>query len=106
MEFDTDEIIKVKIGNKLSRDYKSYKGTFAALVYNCIEKKALPGFHGEALVLSAKQGDKTLSVTLSGRRPDEELMGIMDIVLTNVSAFPEEGGKAQFSISIKQGEQR
>ena len=101
MQFDTDEIIKVKAGN-LSRNYKGYKGTFAALVYNCIHKRSLPGlYYEEDLVVDAKQENNTLSVTFSGTRPEKALMDIMDIALENASAFPVETGKAHFSINAK-----
>jgi hypothetical protein len=101
VKFNTDEIIKVKIGKKLNRNYKGYKGTFAALVFNSVEKKALPGLYEEGLVVGAEQKNKTLSLTLSGNRPDDALMEIMDIALRNASAFPQEGGRAHFSITIK-----
>ncbi|HPC02306.1 MAG TPA: hypothetical protein PKY58_08080 [Syntrophales bacterium] len=100
MQFDTDEIIQVRIGKSLSRNYAGYKGTFAALVYNSLEKKALPGFHEKGLVAGAEMENETLSLRLSGNRPDDALMEIMDIVLRNVSAFPREGGEARFSITI------
>jgi len=101
VKFKTDEIIRVKIGKTLNRNYKGYKGTFAALVYNSVEKKALPGLcYEEGLVVSAEQKNKTLSLTLSGNRPDDALMEIMDIALRNASAFPQEGGRAHFSITI------
>jgi len=101
VKLDTDEIIKVRAG-KLSRNYKAYKGTFFTMVYNCMEKKALPGFYfEETLVLGAEQKDKTLWVTISGSRCSGDLMDIMDIALRNSSAFPSGGGKAQFTINVK-----
>ena len=100
-QFDTDEIIKVKAG-KLSRNYKGYKGTFAALVYNCIHKRSLPGlFYEKDLVVDAKRKDNALSLTLSGNRPEKALMDIMDKALENSSAFPAETGGAHFSINVK-----
>ncbi len=103
-KYDTDEIIVVKAG-KLSRNYKAYKGTFAGLVYNCVEKKALPGFcYEEGLVAGAESGDSSvLSVTLTGRRTGKKLMEIMGLALENSSAFPVEGGKPKYSISVKGG---
>jgi hypothetical protein len=99
--FDKDEIIQVRAG-RLSRNYKGYKGTFAALVYNCIFKRALPGLYYEKdLVLDARQGTNTLSVTIAGARPEKALMDIMDIALENASAFPVETGEANFSINVK-----
>jgi len=103
-KFDTDEIITVKAG-KLSRKYKGYKGTFAGLVYNCMEKKELPGFCYEAGIVMEAGRDKTaLSLVIQGKRSGEELMGIMDIAMGNSSAFPVEKGKSQYSISIKGSE--
>jgi hypothetical protein len=96
-----EEIIKVKIGKTLNRNYKGYMGTFAALAYNSLEKKALPGLYEEGLVVRAERKDKTLSLTLSGKRPDDALMEIMDIALRNASAFPREGGRAHYSITVK-----
>lgn len=101
MEFGMDEIIEIRIGQSLRRNFKGYKGTFATLVYNSMEKKALPGFHEEGLVAGAEKENETLSLTLSGDHPDEVLMEIMNIALRNVSAFPQEGGEAHFSITIK-----
>jgi hypothetical protein len=98
---NTDEIIEVRIGRSLSRNYRGYKGTFATLAYNSMEKKALPGFHEKGLVAGAEKENETLSLRLSGNHPDEALMEIMDIALRNVSAFPQEGGVAHFSITIK-----
>jgi hypothetical protein len=100
-QFDTDEIIKVKAG-KLSRNYKGYKGTFAALAYNCIHKRALPGLYYEKdLIVGARQETNTLSVTISGCRPENALMDIMDIALENSSAFPVDTGEADFSINVE-----
>lgn len=100
MNFDTDEIIKVKTGKRLIRNYKGYKGTFASLIYSCVHKKALPGFHEKDLVLKAEQKDKILSITFSANHPEEVLMDMMDIALSNFSAFPVEEGRAHFSITI------
>lgn len=100
-KFDTDEIIKIKAG-KLSRSYKGYKGTFAGFVYNCIEKRELPGFcYEENMIVEAGHDKTALTLIISGKRSGEELMGIMDIAMGNSSAFPVEKGKAQYSISIK-----
>jgi hypothetical protein len=101
VKFKTDEIIRVKIGKTLNRNYKAYKGTFAVLAFNSVEKKALPGLYEEGLVVGAERKDKTLSLKLSGNRLDDALMEIMDIALRNVSAFPREGGRAHFSITIE-----
>jgi hypothetical protein len=103
-KYDTDEIIAVNAG-KLSRNYKAYKGTFAGLVYNCIEKKALPGFYYEEnLVAGAESRDSSvLSVTLTGRRTGKKLMEIIGLALENSSAFPVDGGKPEYSISVKGG---
>ena len=99
--FDTDEIIKVRVG-KLSRNYKGYKGTFAGLVYNCIHKRSLPGLYYERdIVVDAKIESNILSVTLSGNRPEEALMIIMDIALENSSAFPVGTSEANFSVNVK-----
>jgi len=100
-KLETDEIINVKAG-KLSCNYKGYKGTFAGLVYNCIEQKELPGFcYEKNLITEAKHKQTALSLIISGKRSGKELMGIMDIALSNSSAFPAEDGEAQYSISIK-----
>ena len=100
-QFDTDEIITVKAG-KLSRNYKGYKGTFAALVYNCIHKKSLPGlFYEKDLVVDAEKQNNALSLTLSGNRSEQTLMDIMDRALENSSAFPAETGRADFEINVK-----
>ena len=100
-QFDTDEIIEVNAG-KLSRNYKGYKGTFAALVYNCIHKKSLPGLYYEKdLVVDAKKEGNILSVTLSGNRSEKTLMDVMDKSFENSSAFPADAGKADFSINVK-----
>ncbi len=101
VKFDTDEIITIKTG-KLSRKYKGYKGTFAGLVYNCVEKKELPGFcYEENMITEAGQDKTALNLIVRGKRSGEELMGIMDIVMGNSSAFPVERGREQYSISIK-----
>jgi hypothetical protein len=102
VKLDTDEIIKISIGKKLSRSYKGYKGTFATMVYNCVHKKALPGFYyEEKLIVDAEHKKESLSVTLSGKRADAVLMNMMEIALSNLTAFPVERGKAEFSISVK-----
>lgn len=101
VKFDTDEIIIIKTG-KLSRKYKGFKGTFAGLVYNCVEKKELPGFcYEENFISEAGHDGKSLLLTIRGTRSGKELMGIMDIVMGNSSAFPVERGRTQYSISIK-----
>lgn len=100
MKLKTDEIIKVKIGKKLNQNYKGYVGTFATLAFNSIEKKALPGLYEEGLVVGAERKNRTLHLTLSGKRPDDALMKIMDIAVRNAGAFPLEGGRARFSITI------
>lgn len=100
-QFDEDEIIQVSAG-RFSRNYRGYKGTFSALVYNCIFKRALPGLYYEKdLVVDAKKENNALSVTLSGNRTEKALMDMMDIALENASAFPVETGKAKFSINVK-----
>ena len=101
MQFDKDEIIQVRAG-RLSRNYKGYKGTFAALVYNCTFKKELPGLYYEKeLVVDARRETNVLSVIIAGARSEKALMDIMDIALENASAFPVETGKADFSINVK-----
>lgn len=101
VKFDTDEIIAIKTG-RLSRKYKGYKGTFAGLVYNCVEKKELPGFCYEVGMITEAARDKSaLNLIIRGKHSGEQLMGIMDIAMGNSSAFPVEKGKAQYSISIK-----
>ena len=100
-KFDTDEIITIKTG-KLSRKYKGYKGTFAGFVYNCIEKKELPGFcYEQDMITEAGRDNTALTLIIRGKRSGEELLGIMDIAMGNSSAFPVEKGKTQYSISIK-----
>ncbi|MBP9021062.1 MAG: hypothetical protein KBG01_05990 [Syntrophobacterales bacterium] len=102
MKYDTDEIIRIKVGRDMSRDYKGFKGTFAALAYNCLHKKALPGFcYEEGLVMHAERDGGTLSLTISGGRPDDSLIEIMDIALSNLSAFPADPGEAQFSVYVE-----
>jgi len=100
VKLKTDEIIKVKIGKKLNRNYAGYIGTFATLAFNSVEKKVLPGLYEEGLVVRAERKDRTLALKLSGNRPDEALMEIMDIALRNASAFPRQGGRASFSITV------
>ena len=99
-KLDTDEVIRITAG-KLKRNYKGYKGTFAALVYNCVQKRALPGFcYEEGLVAGAKRDESNLSVTFSGNRSEKDIMEMMDVALRNMSAFPAEGGRARFSINV------
>lgn len=100
MKLKTDEIISVKIGKTLNRNYTGYMGTFATLAFNSMEKKVLPGLYEKGLVVGAERKERTLSLKLSGNRPDDALMEIMDIALRNASAFPREGGRARFSITV------
>lgn len=99
---DTNEIIEIKTG-ELRRNYRGYKGTFASFAYNCIQKRALPGFcYEKDLVAAAELGNSTLSIKLSGNHSGKTVMDMMDIALRNMSAFPAEGGNAHFSINVIQ----
>jgi hypothetical protein len=67
----------------------------------CLRKKALPGFHEKGIIAEAELKNKTLSLRLSGKRTQDELMEVMDIALQNIGAYPDKGGNAAFFIEVK-----
>jgi hypothetical protein len=67
----------------------------------CLRKKALPGFHEKGIIAEAELKNKTLSLRLSGKRTQDELMEVMDIALQNIGAYPDKGGNATFFIEVK-----
>ena len=95
------EVIAVKIGNNIRGAYKGLGGTFASFVDSCLRKEALPGFYEKGLIAEAELKNKTLSLRLSGKRTQDELMEIMDIALQNIGAYPDKGGNATFFIEVK-----
>jgi hypothetical protein len=95
------EVIAVKIESSIRGTYKGLGGTFASFVDSCLRKKALPGFYEKGLIAEAKRKDKNLSLCLSGKRPEEELMEVMEIALHNIGAYPDKGGNADFFIEVK-----
>ena len=95
------EIIAVKIGNRIRGTYKGLGGTFASFVDSCLRKEALPGFYEKGLIAEAELKDKNLSLCLSGKRPEDELMEVIDIALHNIGAYSDKGGNAAFFIEVK-----
>ena len=95
------EIIGVKIGGRVYGTYQGLGGTFATFVDCCLRKKALPGFNEKGLIAEAELKNKTLSLRLSGKRTQDELMEVMDIALQNIGAYPDKGGNAAFFIEVK-----
>jgi hypothetical protein len=67
----------------------------------CLRKKALPGFHEKGIIAEAELKNKTLSLRLSGKRTQDELMEVMDIALQNIGAYPDKGDNAAFFIEVK-----
>ncbi|HVO65402.1 MAG TPA: hypothetical protein VMT12_02875 [Syntrophales bacterium] len=98
---DTElEIIAVKIGNKVLRNYEGLAGTFASLAYCCLDKKILPGFHEAGIIAEAELKDDGLTLVLAGKRTDNELMEIMDIAMPNIGAFSSIGTGAKHLIKV------
>ena len=95
------EIIGVKIGDRVYETYPGLGGTFATFVDCCLRKRALPGFHEKGIIADAELKNKTLSLRLSGKRTQDELMEVMDIALQNIGAYPDKGGNAAFFIEVK-----
>ena len=95
------EIIGVKIGGRVYGTYQGLGGTFATFMDCCLRKKALPGFHEKGIIAEAELKNKTLSLRLSGKRTQDELMEVMDIALQNIGAYPDKGGNAAFFIEVK-----
>jgi hypothetical protein len=94
------EIIAVTIGNKICGTYKGLSGTFASFVYCCLDKKVLPGFHDESIIVEAKRKDKRIVLNLSKAHLHNELMEIMDIAILNIGALPHTAGNAGFFIEV------
>ena len=92
------EMIAVKIDGKVRGTYQGLSGTFAGFAYNCLEKKALPGFYEEGLIRSAELQDRTLVLSVAGNHSQKKLLEMMDIALMNMVAFPHPGSKAVFVI--------
>ena len=95
------EIIGVKIGDRVYGTYQGLGGAFATFMDCCLRKKALPGFHEKGIIAEAELKNKTLSLRLSGKRTQDELMEVMDIALQNIGAYPDKGGNAAFFIEAK-----
>ena len=95
------EVIAVTIGNSIRGAYKGLGGTFASFVDSCLRKEALPGFYEKGLIAEAELKDKNLSLCLSGKRPENELMEVMEIALHNIGAYQDKGGNAAFFIEVK-----
>jgi len=95
------EFIEVKSGRSARSIYTGLDGTFANIVECCLRKKALPGFHEKGLIADAKLKDKTLTLTLSGKRTGAKLMEVMGIAMPNIGAYPDKGDKASFFIGVK-----
>jgi len=101
-EYETGlEIIGVIIGGRVYGTYQGLGGTFATFMDCCLRKKALPGFHEKGIIAEAELKNKTLSLRLSGKRTQDELMEVMDIALQNIGAYPDKGGNAAFFIEVK-----
>jgi len=97
------EIIAVKIGREMRGSYISLGGTFASFGYCCLDKKFIPGFQEKGLIAEAKLAEGGMLLVLSGKRSETELMGIMDIALENIGAFPG-AGKAKYIVDVKSKE--
>ena len=95
------EIIGVKIGDRVYGTYQGLGGTFATFVDCCLRKKALAGFHEKSMLAEAELKNKTLSLRLSGKRTQGELMEVMDMALHNIGAYPDKGDNATFFIEVK-----
>ncbi len=98
------EIIAVKIGNRIRGHYEGLAGTFASFVYCCLEKKVMPGFHEEGLIVEAELNDGGLLLVISGKSTETELMEVMDIALPNIGAFPGGGARVKYIIDVKSKE--
>jgi hypothetical protein len=98
------EIVAVKIGREVRGSYRGLEGTFASLVYSCLDKKAIPGFHEKGLIAEAELKEGGMLLVLSGKRTDSELMEIMDIALENIGAFPGVRAGAKYTIDVKSKE--
>lgn len=98
---ETEEIIAVRVDGEVRRTYHGYLGTFAGFAYNCVDKKALPGFYRKGLVRKATLAGQRLELSLSGRHTPDELTDILDSALLNLVAFPHEGSEAEFFIEAK-----
>jgi hypothetical protein len=95
------EFIEVKIGKSASGTYTGLGGTFANIVECCLRKKVLPGFHEKGHIADAKLKDKTLTLTLSGKRSGAKLTQMMDIAMLNIGAYPDTGNRADFFIDVQ-----
>jgi len=95
------EIIAVIIDGEVCQTYQGLSGTFAGMVYNCVDKKVLPGFFWDGLVRQAEFKDRKLFLSLTGNHSREELLEILDIALLNMVAFPHPGSEAVFFIETR-----
>ncbi|MDQ5987520.1 MAG: hypothetical protein CSYNP_03265 [Syntrophus sp. SKADARSKE-3] len=94
------EIIAVKIGGQVCETYKALSGTFASFVDCCLRKKVLPGIHKTGLIGEAALKDRTLFLSMTGKRTKAELLGMVDNAMLNIVAFPYTGDTAEFFIEI------
>jgi hypothetical protein len=95
------ELIAVSMDGEICRVYQGLSGTFAGLAYCCVDKRMLPGFFEKDLVAEAALKDRKLSLSLTGKRSDTELLEILETALLNMVAFPLPGSKADFFIEAK-----
>ena len=95
------ETILVKTGDRVCETYRGLCGTFASLVYCCLDKEVMPGFHEKGLISEAKLKDGGLLLVLTGKRTETELMEIMELALPNIGAFPSIEAKAKYIIDVK-----
>ncbi len=96
------EAIEVQIGKNHRSTYTGLGGTFASMMYCCIRKKALPGFHEKGLIAKAElKNGNLLRLVLSGKCRQDKLVKMMEIALPNIGAYPDTGGKAGYFIEVK-----
>jgi hypothetical protein len=95
------EMIEVKSGKNGRGTYTGLVGTFATIVECCLRKKILPGFLEKNLIADVKLKDKTLTLTLSGKRTGAKLTAMMEIALLNIGAYPDTGSRAEFFIDVQ-----
>lgn len=95
------EIITVKIGEELRKNYEGFGGTFATLADSCMRKKILPGVYEEGITVDAEVKDKILFLSLSGDSVNSRVVDLLDIALKNSGAFPVSGGQAHFQVEVR-----
>ncbi|NPU83431.1 MAG: hypothetical protein HPY65_02995 [Syntrophaceae bacterium] len=95
------ETIAVEIGGDICGTYQGLAGTFAGFADCCIRRQELPGFQQKDLLVGAERKGRRLELLLSGRRPVEELIEMMEISLHNVMAFPGTGGEAECVVEVR-----